>query len=94
MKKITFPFEVKRGSVSVKIYRTPSNGCNSYTLAYYQDGVRKRPTFPSFQAANDDAEGQPSRGSTTRSGIHSSATAWRTSKTWRKWRWKQATVRK
>jgi integrase len=56
MKKITFPFEVKRGSVSVKIYRTPSNGCDSYTLAYYQDGVRKRPTFPSFQAANDEAE--------------------------------------
>jgi len=56
VKKITFPFEVKRGSVSVKIYRTPSNGCDSYTLAYYQDGVRKRPTFPSFQAANDEAE--------------------------------------
>ena len=56
MKKITFPLEVKRGSVSVKIYRTPSNGCDSYTLAYYQDGVRKRPTFPSFQAANDEAE--------------------------------------
>ena len=56
MKKIVFPFEVKRGSVSVKIYRTPSNGCDAYTLAYYQDGVRKRPTFPSFQAANDEAE--------------------------------------
>lgn len=56
MKKITFPFEVKRGSVSVKIYRTPTNGCDSYTLAYYQDGTRKRPTFPTFQAANDEAE--------------------------------------
>jgi integrase len=56
MKKIAFPFEVKRGSVSVKIYRTPSNGCDSYTLAYYQNGVRKRPTFSSFQAANDEAE--------------------------------------
>jgi len=56
VKKITFPFEVKRGSVSVKIYRTPTNGCDSYTLAYYQDGTRKRPTFPTFQAANDEAE--------------------------------------
>ena len=56
MKKITFPFEVKRGSVSVKIYRTPTNGCDSYTLAYYQDGARKRPTFSTFQAANDEAE--------------------------------------
>ena len=56
MKKITFPVEVKRGSVTVKIYRTPSNGCESFTLAYYQDGVRKRPTFATFQAAQDEAE--------------------------------------
>jgi len=56
MKKIAFPFEVKRGSVLVKIYRTPSNGCDSFTLAYYQNGVRKRPTFSTFQAAKDEAE--------------------------------------
>ena len=51
MKKITFPFVVKQGSVSVKIYRTPSNGCESFSRADYLDGVRKRPTFPTFQAA-------------------------------------------
>ncbi|HTY87018.1 MAG TPA: tyrosine-type recombinase/integrase [Candidatus Acidoferrum sp.] len=56
MKKITFPFVVKRGSVSVKIYRTPSNGCDSFTISYYQDGVRKRPTFSTFQAARDEAD--------------------------------------
>lgn len=56
MKKITCPLLVKRGSVSVKIYRTPTNGCDSYTLAYYQDGVRKRPTFPTIQAAKDEAD--------------------------------------
>jgi len=56
VKKITFPFEVKRGSVAVKIYRTPSNGCESYTLTYWQDGVRKRPTFPSFEKAKDEAD--------------------------------------
>ncbi len=55
MKKNTFPLVVKRGSVSVKIYRTPSNGCDSYTISYYQDGVRKRPTYPTFQAAKDEA---------------------------------------
>lgn len=55
MKKATFPLVVKRGSVSVKIYRTPSNGCDSYTLSYYQDGVRKRPTFSTLQAAKDEA---------------------------------------
>ena len=56
MKKITFPFEVKRGSVSVKIYHTPSHGCDSFTLTYWQDGTRKRPTFPTFQKAKDEAD--------------------------------------
>ena len=46
---------VKRGSVSVKIYSTPSNGCESYTLSFYQNGVRKRPTFSTLQAARDEA---------------------------------------
>ena len=56
MKKITFPHEIKRGSVAVKIYRTPSHGCDSFTLSYWQDGVRKRPTFPTFEKAKDEAE--------------------------------------
>ena len=41
--------------VRVKIYHTPSQGCESYTLSYYQDGVRKRPTFTQLQAARDEA---------------------------------------
>src|SRR5258707_1249692 len=49
--ELTFPFIVSKGSVSVKIYRTPSHGCESFTLSYYQDGARKRPAFPSFGAA-------------------------------------------
>lgn len=56
MKKIKFPQKVKRGSVVVKIYRTPSHGCDSYTLSYYQDGVRKRPTFPDYDLAKAEAE--------------------------------------
>ena len=56
MKKITFPITVKRGSVAVKIYRTPSHGCESFTLSYYQDGARKRPTFPDFESAKSEAE--------------------------------------
>ena len=56
MKKIEFPQKVKRGSVVVKIYRTPSHGCDSYTLSYYQDGVRKRPTFPDYELAKAEAE--------------------------------------
>lgn len=56
MKKVAFPITVKRGSVTVKIYRTPSHGCDSFTLSYYQDGVRKRPTFPDFENAKAEAE--------------------------------------
>ena len=55
MKTSKFPIVVKQGSVSVKIYRIPSNGVASYTLSYYQDGVRKRPTFNSLQVARDEA---------------------------------------
>jgi integrase len=54
--EIAFPFVVSKGSVSVKIYRTPSHGSESYTLSYYQDGVRKRPTFPAFAAAKREAD--------------------------------------
>ncbi len=50
-----FPIVVKQGSVTVKIYRTPSRGCEAYTLSYYQDGVRKRPTFTELRAARDEA---------------------------------------
>jgi integrase len=50
-----FPIVVKQGSVAVKIYRTPSRGCEAFTLSYYQDGVRKRPTFTQLQAAKDEA---------------------------------------
>jgi len=56
VKKITFPHEVKRGSVSIKIYKTPSHGCDSFTLSYYQDRVRKRPTFPTLEKALAEAE--------------------------------------
>ena len=56
-----FPQIVKRGSVTVKIYRTPSHGCDSFTLSYYQDGVRKRPTFPTYKQAKVEAEAVASR---------------------------------
>jgi hypothetical protein len=50
-----FPIVVKQGSVAVKIYRKPSRGCESYTLSYYQDGVRKRPAFALLQTAREEA---------------------------------------
>jgi integrase len=55
MAALKFPIVVRQGSVTVKIYRTPTRGCDAYTLSYYQDGVRKRPTFTQLQAAKDEA---------------------------------------
>lgn len=42
MKTPKFPNVIRRGSVSVTIYETPTKGYPNYTLAYYQDGRRKR----------------------------------------------------
>src|SRR6476646_7951453 len=55
-KKIRFPYTHSQGSVSVKIYRTPTRGCDSYTLSYWQDGSRKRPTFTTFEKALKEAK--------------------------------------
>jgi len=65
MKTEAFPLVVKRGSVAVKIYRTPSHGCESFTLSYYQDGVRKRPAFADFELAKAEAEAVANRLSRT-----------------------------
>jgi integrase len=55
MKDISFPFEVKRGSVTVKIYRTPTKGHESFTVSYYQDKKRIRSTFAEFAEAEREA---------------------------------------
>jgi hypothetical protein len=51
-----YPFIIRRGSVEVKIYRTPSHGCDRYIVSYYQDGQRKRPSFSTFEDAKCEAE--------------------------------------
>ncbi|HMC29007.1 MAG TPA: hypothetical protein VKM56_14545, partial [Verrucomicrobiae bacterium] len=56
MSKPKFPYVVKRGSATVKVYYTPTKGCDSYTLCYWQDGKRKRPTFADFDKARTEAE--------------------------------------
>jgi len=55
-KKRRPPEVVTVGSVSVRIYFTPSHGSDSYTLCYYQDGVRHRPTFPDLERAKKEAK--------------------------------------
>jgi hypothetical protein len=54
--EITFPYTHSKGSVSIKIYCTPTRGCDSYTLSYRQDGARKRPTFTTFDRALKEAK--------------------------------------
>src|SRR5438093_752891 len=48
-----FPITVRRGSVAVKIYHQAS--ANVFTLMYYQDGERKRPSFADLQTAREQA---------------------------------------
>ena len=51
MSKRQFPIIVKRGNVRVKIYFTPTNGFDSYTVAYYFAGRRQRRTFADLELA-------------------------------------------
>ncbi len=56
MKTGQFPKEIRQGSVSVIIYKTPSKGYVNYTLAYYQDGQRKREYSADYPAILKRAE--------------------------------------
>ena len=56
MKLPEFPREIRRGSISVSIYKTPTKGYPAYTLIYYQDGRRKRETSTDHTALNKRAE--------------------------------------
>ncbi len=56
MSKPKSPVLVKRGSAVVKIYYTPTKGCESFTLSYWLDGKRKRPAFSNFAEAKSAAE--------------------------------------
>lgn len=53
---ISFPYTHTRHSVSVKVYRTPRSGYDGYTLAYYQDGARKRVLCNTMEAALAEAD--------------------------------------
>jgi hypothetical protein len=53
-----FPHVVKRGSANVKIYFTPSEGCDSFTTSFRIAGKRIRRTFATFKAAKFEAEKQ------------------------------------
>jgi len=56
--EITFPYTYSKPghSVSVKIYKTPRQDYDAFTLIYYQDGTRKRVLFSTFEAALQEGE--------------------------------------
>ncbi|MFT4588588.1 MAG: integrase [Limisphaerales bacterium] len=56
MAKPKFPYSVKRGSAVVKIYFTPTKGCDSFTISFWAGGKRVRRTFSTFETAKFEAE--------------------------------------
>src|ERR1039457_6113788 len=56
--EITFPYTYSKPghSVSAKIYKTPRQDYDAYTLIYYQDAARKRVLFSRFGAALAEAD--------------------------------------
>ncbi len=51
--KPTFPIQVRRGSVIVRIFRQKSAGV--FTVSFYQDGQRKRKSFGDLARARQEA---------------------------------------
>ncbi len=51
-----WPKLIGRVHSTVKIYRTPSNGCEQFTVAYYMSDKRVRKTFADYEVAVTEAE--------------------------------------
>jgi len=56
MSKPKFPMVVKRGHTIVKIYLTPTNGCDSFTVVHYLGEKRIRKSFGDLGLAKQEAE--------------------------------------
>ena len=56
MSKPKFPITVKRGHTLVKIYHTPSRGCDAFTVSDYIGEKRQRKTFADLGLAMTGAE--------------------------------------
>ena len=57
MKKPEFPKVLKLGQTKATIYKTPSHGCTSFTVAWYEGAVRKRKSCGDIVAAEVHANG-------------------------------------
>ncbi|MHB8519516.1 MAG: tyrosine-type recombinase/integrase [Limisphaerales bacterium] len=56
MSKPKFPMVVKRGHTIVKIYLTPTRGCEAFTVVHYLGDRRQRKTFADLGVAKTEAE--------------------------------------
>ncbi|MEI6194971.1 MAG: site-specific integrase [Verrucomicrobiota bacterium] len=56
MSKPKFPIAVKRGHITVKIYKTPTRGCKSFTVVHHLGDKRQRRYFTNLDLAVTAAE--------------------------------------
>ncbi len=56
MKKADFPKVIRIGQTRATIYKTPSHGCDAFTVAWYEGAVRKRKAFADLPAAELHAQ--------------------------------------
>ncbi len=56
MKSAQFPQVVRVGQTKATIYKTPSHGCDSFTVAWYEGHVRKRRAFGDLDGAKLHAQ--------------------------------------
>ncbi|MEI7808460.1 MAG: hypothetical protein WCJ07_08235 [Verrucomicrobiota bacterium] len=56
MSKPKFPISVKRGHITVKIYKTPTRGCDSFTVVHHLGDQRQRRYFTDLALAVTAAE--------------------------------------
>jgi integrase len=57
-KKAEFPKVIRVGQTRATIYKTPTNGCDSYTVVWYEGPVRKRKAFADLGLAEVHASAQ------------------------------------
>ncbi len=60
MKKALFPQVIRVGQTKATIYQTPSHGCDSFTVVWYEGHVRKRKAFGDLDGAKLHAQAQVS----------------------------------
>ncbi|HLH57340.1 MAG TPA: hypothetical protein VKY92_27420 [Verrucomicrobiae bacterium] len=57
-KKAEFPKVIRVGQTKATIYKTPTNGCDSFTVVWYEGAVRKRKAFADLGLAEVHANAQ------------------------------------